>query len=162
MDTCLFHRGEAHHRAFQFSFERPLIVDVLHEFGGAKVVLVEKFEADATALGQTRGGQSQPRFGQLIRGNQNRAAIIGEPVFNGALFQFLNDTGGIFRRHRSIKRAEIAFMLEMNKSHHGGAGGESDHQDRKPLPHGEAGDEFGQLVHSRVPADYICIFMTSW
>ena len=54
VDARLLHFRQRHHRALQFAFERPPVVDVLGEFGGAQIGLVEEFEPDAAGLGQPR------------------------------------------------------------------------------------------------------------
>ena len=51
VNAGLHYLGHAEDGAFQFAFERPLMVDVLHQFGGAEIGLVEEFESDSSRLG---------------------------------------------------------------------------------------------------------------
>ena len=107
----LLHLGQRHHRTLQFPFERPAIIDVLGEFGGPEIRLVEQLEADAAALGKSGRRHAQPPLGDAVGGHHHRAAGFGETVRNTGFLQFLYDCAGVFGRHFREQRAEIRLAL---------------------------------------------------
>src|ERR1700675_1860896 len=72
--------------ARQLAFERPQIVDVLHEARGAeRVRLVENLVADAAALGQAVFGQRHAQPGDAVtrrmrKAKQPMSAMVTAPI----------------------------------------------------------------------------------
>ena len=129
--------GQRHDGPLQFAFQRPPVVHVFGEFGGAEIHFVEQFEADAARLGQADGGHGKPQFGQPGGRHQHRAAALGQAVLGAGFLQFLHDTGGVFRRQARKERAKIAFLLPLHHRIQAGSHRNRHHQDGDALPCGE-------------------------
>ena len=65
----------------QLAFERPQIVDILHEARRAqRIRFVENLVADAAALGQAFAGQRHAQAGNAILGHHDDAAVVAQLV----------------------------------------------------------------------------------
>jgi len=80
----------------QLALERPAIVQLLLEFGGAERLDVEDLETDAAALGQSGSGHFQPQLGDLPIRHGNRIASCRDPVGDLLFLQAVHDLTGVF------------------------------------------------------------------
>ena len=135
VDAGLLHFRQRHDRAFQFALQRPAVVDVLGELGGAQVGLIEQFETDPAGFGQARGGQIDAQFGQPRRRHHYRTTPLGQAVIHAGLFQPLDDGRGVFRRDAREQGPEIGLPLVLDQSVDASAGCQEHHGYGDPLPY---------------------------
>ena len=102
MHAGALHPVDGLDRARQFAFQRAQVVDVLDEGGGAEGVrLVEDLVADAGG-GQIVLRQRHAQLGHLVGGNQDRAAVSLDVVFDGHAVELGGDGGGVARFQAGI------------------------------------------------------------
>jgi hypothetical protein len=114
MHARALHAVEPANGAGELAFERPQIIDVLDETGGAeRVGFVEDLVADAAALGQTALGEPHAQPRDAILGDHNDAAVIAQLVNDALPLQLLHDRGGVLegevgeqRRHLRCRYAQ--------------------------------------------------------
>ena len=95
---CL-HAVEAADGAGEFAFQRPQMIDVLDEGGGAeRIRFVEYLVADAAAFGQAAFGELHAQLGDLVLGDHDDRAVVLELVGNRLPVQVLDDRGAVVQR----------------------------------------------------------------
>ena len=124
VNARLLHFRQRHDRPLQFAFERSAVVDMLGEFGGAEVGLVEQLEADPAGLRQPGSRHLDAQLRQAGRRDQHGSAVLGEAVLHTRLLELLHDGGGVFRRDAGEQRLEIGFALP---AHEGPQSGQHQH-----------------------------------
>ena len=92
----------------QLAFERPQIVDVLHEARRAeRIGLVENLVADAAALGHAAFGQRHAQPRDAVAGHHDDVAVIAQFVGDAFAIELLDDGGGVFQRQVGKERRHL-------------------------------------------------------
>ena len=92
----------------QFALERPQMVDVLDETGGAeRVGFVEDLVADTAALGQAAFGKFHAQPGDLVLRHHDRGAVVAQLIGDRLAFQLLDDAGGILEAEVGEQRGHL-------------------------------------------------------
>src|SRR6202022_5028019 len=82
----------------QFALERPQMVDVLDEAGGAeRVGLVEDLVTDAASLGQAAFGELHPQPRDLVLRHHDDGAVVADFASNGLPLQALDERAELLR-----------------------------------------------------------------
>ena len=90
-----FYRADSFDGTRKLAFQRPLIIHLFAELANAKLFLIEQFETDRAAFGQTLLRQAQTQFVNFICRNFNRAAGFAKAVRNIHLRQLADDCATI-------------------------------------------------------------------
>ena len=90
-----FYRADSFDGTRKLAFQRPLIIHLFAELADTKLFLIEQFETDRAAFGQTLLRQAQAQFVNFICRNFNSAAGFAEAVRNIHLRQLADNCATI-------------------------------------------------------------------
>ena len=113
VDPCAFHAGEGHHRAFELALNRPAQPNLLVEFGGAEVLLIEELKSETAAARQTSGRHIETKFRDARRRDQD-GAVLSDFVVDVGNPEFLDDGCRILGGQAGEHRAQVAILVPAN------------------------------------------------
>ena len=127
MDAGRFHARNRFDGAFEFTFQRALVVDLLGELADAELLVVHQFETDRAALRQALGGETQTHFVHLVGRHENRAATVGELVGDVGGLQRGDDRAAVLIRQVAIQHLIVRSARPEPQTDHDG----NQHGDRE-------------------------------
>jgi hypothetical protein len=137
--------------ASELALESAAVVGALHEIGEAELALVEDLEADAVAGGNALSGHLHAEAVDLIGGNVDGGAAVGDFVRNVLRLELAHDGGGVFLGETAVEELEIGTSRphdQRDEADHDDAGGEDDRDalvEAEFLPECEEG--LGEVFH---------------
>ena len=138
--------------AGQLAFERPQIIDVLHEARGAeRVRLVENLVADAAALGQAVFGQRHAQPRDAVARHHDDIAVVAQFVGDAFAIELLDDGGGIFQRQVGEQRRHLRRGHPQHQEGEEADQGDGDGAHRGDARGAERFDELDQTLHRAFP-----------
>ena len=94
--------------ARKLALERPQVIDVLNETGGAEGVgLVEDLVADAAALGQAGLGEAHPQPRHPVLRHHDDGPVIAQLVGDHLTVELLDDGGAVLHRQVGEQRGHL-------------------------------------------------------
>jgi hypothetical protein len=128
---AVFTRRNRFDRAFEFAFQRALVVDLLGELADAELLVVHQFEADRAALRQALRGETQTHFVHLLGRHEDRATAVGELVRDVGGLQRGDDRAAVLIRQVAVQHLVVrGARPEPQTDHDGDQHGDREDQRR--------------------------------
>ncbi len=123
-------------------------VDLFGEVAGAEVGLVEDFESDPAAFGDSGGGELEAEFADLGGRDEDGGTAVADAVRDAGFADLGEDEAGVFGSEVGVERLVIALGLPMDKAVESGEGGERGGGDGDLVLELEGVEEALDLVHA--------------